>query len=227
MIPVTYVFMSAVVAAYLYGPYAEPSVLHEAKLTFVVPVWRPFMLPPLYVGNIYQLAYVLLTLFTVGRRLERDLGRRRFALLTPLLLFAVSVLRDGLRFVVWKHQLAFWSTAPPPAPHSGECCCGLVGTLLALKAIHHGLHPDAAYRLGTVCIRVSFWLGLLLELTHFLLLAREGSTFGHVIGALLGLLVSRLLRDRRWFDRHPSTTGSSSALGSSQEYEQPPPPGPD
>ncbi|XP_065281127.2 uncharacterized protein [Dermacentor albipictus] len=225
MTPVTYAFMSAVVAAYLYGPYTEPCALGEAPLTFKVPVWRPFMLPPLYVGNIYQLAYVLLTVFTVGRRLERDLGRCRLALLAPLLLFAVSVLRDGLRFIAWKYQLAFWSTAPPPAPHSGECCCGLVGTLLALKAIHHSLQPDAAYRLGTLCIRVRFWPGLLLELTHFLLLAREGSTFGHVTGVLLGLVVSHLLRDRRWFDPHSSTTGSSSALGSSREYEKSPAPG--
>ncbi|KAL3198427.1 hypothetical protein MRX96_014250 [Rhipicephalus microplus] len=113
--------MCAVMAAYLYGPYTEPSVFGEATLTFEIPVWRPFMLPPLYVGSVFHLAYVLLTLFTVGRRLERCLGAIRFLLLVPTLLFAVSMLRDGLRFVIWKYQLAFWSTVPPPSPHSGDC----------------------------------------------------------------------------------------------------------
>ncbi|KAL1467760.1 hypothetical protein MTO96_025951 [Rhipicephalus appendiculatus] len=119
-LPVTYAFMCAVVVAHLYGPYAEPSAFGEAALTFVVPVWRPFMLPPLYVGTVFHLAYVLLTLFAVGRRLERRLGALRFLLLVPALLLAVSVLRDGLRFVLWKYQLAFWSTVPPPSTAFGR-----------------------------------------------------------------------------------------------------------
>ncbi|XP_037499026.1 rhomboid-related protein 4-like [Rhipicephalus sanguineus] len=226
MAPATYAILCAVVAAHLYGPYAEPSAFGDATLTFKVPVWQPFMLPPLYVGSVYHLAYVLLTLFTVGRRLERHLGAFRFLLLVAALLFAVSLLRDGLRFVLWKYQLAFWSTVPPPAPHSGDCFCGLVGTLLALKAVYHGIRPDAAYRLGTVCIQVSFWPGLLLELTHFLLHARGGATFGHVTGVLVGLAVSRLLRDRRW-RRHlvPAPTGSGTVVGSSRDYPETPAPG--
>ncbi|XP_075730539.1 uncharacterized protein LOC142772228 [Rhipicephalus microplus] len=225
-VPVTYAFMCSVVAAYLYGPYAEPSAFGGATLTFDVPVWRPFMLPPLYVGSVFHLAYVLLTLFAVGRRLERCLGALRFLLLAPTLLLAVSVLRDGLRFVTWKYQLAFWSTAPPPSPHSGDCFCGLVGTLLALKAVYHGLRPDAAYRLGSVCIQVSFWPGLLLELTHFMLHAREDAIYGHVIGALVGVAVSRLLRDRRWFGRLvPTVTVGGSVVGSSRDYPETPAPG--
>ncbi|KAH6921655.1 hypothetical protein HPB50_003856 [Hyalomma asiaticum] len=149
--PVTYALMCAVVSAYLYGPYAEPSALDKATLTFRVPPWRPFMLSPLYVANVYLLAYALLTLFTVGQRLERNLGAFRLLLLAPALLFAVSVLRDGLRFVLWKYQLAIWSTMPPPTPHSGDCCCGLVGTLLALKAVYLRHPPGrclpARYRL--------------------------------------------------------------------------------
>ncbi|KAK8788883.1 hypothetical protein V5799_021343 [Amblyomma americanum] len=215
--PVTYLFVAAVATAHLYGPYAGTTAMNETKLAFRHPFWRPLVLSPLYVGNVYELAYVLLSLLAIGQKVEQHLGHYRFLVLAPALLLAVNTSRDGLKFVLWKHLLAFRTDLPPPAPHVGDCSCDLVGVLLALKAVLHTVRPDAEYQIASQPIGVHFWPGMLFELMHLHYFAQAGSSFAHVPGVLFGLAVARFLRHRRGFGI-PKATRSSTVPSDSQDY---------
>ncbi|XP_077495681.1 uncharacterized protein LOC144106714 [Amblyomma americanum] len=193
--PVTYLLIAVITVAFLYGPYPDRSAPNAMQLTFLYPVWEPLFLPALYLPSVYQLAFVVLSLFRVGRELERDLGHYGFLIFATGLLLGVNALLDGLSWIAWRHLVAFQDDLPPPVRHSSTCSCALVGALLAMKVIHHRRHPHCEYHMACFSIYVPFWTGVLLELTLLHLEMPDGYTLGHVTGILLGLVVNNCRKE--------------------------------
>ncbi|XP_065281119.2 uncharacterized protein [Dermacentor albipictus] len=191
-VPVTYFFVAAVSFAFLCGPYTGTSTADESALTFRYPVWKPPILTALYLDDIYQVAYVSLSLLAVGQDLERDLGHFSFLCVASGLLFVGQLLPDGLSWIVWRYAVAFRNGVPAPVPSSsGSSSCGLVGTLLALKTIRHQRRRDPrGYQVASFTIPVPFWVGVLLELAHLRFFIPGSSTASHVLGVLAGLIVA-------------------------------------
>lgn len=194
-VPVTYLLIAIIIVAFLYGPYPDRSAPNAVQLTFLYSVWDPLFLPALYLPNIYQLTFVVLSLFAVGKELERDLGHYGFLCLAAGLLLGLNVLLDGLSWIAWKHLGAFQDGLPPPVRHSRSCSCALVGVLLAMKVVHHRRHPHCEYDMARFPIYVPFWTGVLLELMLLHLQMPEGHTLGHVTGILLGLVVTNCRKE--------------------------------
>ncbi|XP_077547839.1 uncharacterized protein LOC144160106 [Haemaphysalis longicornis] len=192
--PVTCLFAAALVASHVFGPYPEGAAAAKSQLTFKHPVRPPWILPALYVGGVYQLAYVVLTLLTVGGELELDRGRRWFVQMVIGLLVGVNMVQDILSWIVWSHARAFQDGLPAPFLHSSTCSCGLFGALLALKIVHNKLHPEAVFTMASFCIPVPFWAGMLLEVFTLSLVSSSGSSLGHVIGILAGIVAANV----RW-----------------------------
>lgn len=190
--PTTSFFAAAIVASHVFGPYPEGSAATKPLLTFKHPVRPPWILPALYVDTVYQLAYVILTLLTVGSELELDRGWRWFAQTVLGLLVSVNVVQDILCWIVWSHARAFQNGLPAPFLHSSTCSCGLFGTLLALKIVHNRLHPESVFTMASFCIPMPFWSGLLLEVLTLNLVTSSGSSLGHVIGVLVGILAANV-----------------------------------
>ncbi|KAK8781013.1 hypothetical protein V5799_017643, partial [Amblyomma americanum] len=74
--PITCLFVACICATHLYGPFPQPSAAVEPTLIFGDSFRQPSIPGALYVGNVYHLAYVVLSLIAVGHNLERTLGRR-------------------------------------------------------------------------------------------------------------------------------------------------------
>ncbi|XP_072140657.1 uncharacterized protein [Dermacentor andersoni] len=189
--PVTFLFVAAIIVAFLLGPFPDTVALAETGLSFSVPVWRPMLLPTLYQPDVYWLAYAVLSIWDVGEELEKDLGHLSFLFLAVLLVNALNVLLDGLCSSLWCHLLALGANLPTPVPHSSSCTCALVAALMALKVIHHVTHPGCVYRMASVPVYVPFWSGVLLELTvQNLASASAAYVFGPIVGILLGIAVA-------------------------------------
>ncbi|KAH7974717.1 hypothetical protein HPB49_018412 [Dermacentor silvarum] len=202
-VPVTYFFVAAVSFAFLCGPYADTSTAAESTLTFRYPVWKPSILSPLYLEDIYQVAYVGLSLLAVGQDLERDLGHFSFLCVASGLLFAGQVLPEGLSWIAWRYAVAFREGVPAPVPSSsGSSSCSLVGTMLALKTIHHQKRREPrGYQVASFTIPVPFWVGILLELAHLRFFIPGSSTASHVLGVLAGLIVAQYREDCGFLSR--------------------------
>ncbi|XP_065279955.1 uncharacterized protein [Dermacentor albipictus] len=213
--PVTYLFVVALVFAFLCGPYPDTWAAAESTLTFRYPVWKPPLLSALYLENVYQVTYVGLSLLAVGTDLERDLGHFSFLCLASGLLSAGHHLPRGLSWIACKYAVASGEgVVPAPAPYLSvpSSGCTLIGTLLALKTVHYRKHRDGrGYQMASFDIPVPFWTGALLELAHLRLFIAGSSTAAHVSGILAGLAVAHCgdgcgLLSRVWnASRRPST----------------------
>ncbi|KAH7975100.1 hypothetical protein HPB49_023545 [Dermacentor silvarum] len=189
--PVTYLFSGFIIAAHMYGPPSNHSATAQPTLTFQYPIWQLPILSALYLPNLFQLVYVILSLLTVGVQLERDLGHLSFLFHVAGLLLAVNLTLNGLTCAAWKHVIVHHTDRPQPAAHSASCGCGLVGVLLALKIVHSNRNNGRRdrYQMASFSMPVPFWTGMFIELAHMCWYRPTGSTIGHVIGVLLGLAV--------------------------------------
>ncbi|KAH7974492.1 hypothetical protein HPB49_015937 [Dermacentor silvarum] len=203
---VTCLFIACACIAHASGPYPILPAVDQATWTLE---HSPFVLPLVYVGNVCHLAYVLLSLLAVGQRLERDLGHYRFLALLVGLILAVTVLRDGLPAVIWKHLLRRRDPLPALFRRPGDDCgCALFCAVLALKAVYHRGRGRSLYEMASFPVHMPFWPGVALELMLLHLQTHQSSSFGHVIGVLLGLAVARF-----WWQGRPRQAGSSSSDG--------------
>ncbi|XP_075525168.1 uncharacterized protein LOC142557314 isoform X4 [Dermacentor variabilis] len=149
------------------------------------------LLPTLYQPDVYWLAYAVLSIWDVGTELEQGLGHISFLFLAVLLVMTLNVLLNGLCCILWRHLLALGANLPTPVPHSSSCTCTLVAALMALKVIHHVMHPGCVYRMASVPVYVPFWTGVLLELTVQNVASGSAAyVFGPIVGVLLGVAVA-------------------------------------
>ncbi|KAL3248371.1 hypothetical protein MRX96_056532 [Rhipicephalus microplus] len=190
---VTSVFIACACVVHASGPYPVLQSVDQDMWTFKHSVWQPFVVSSVYVGNACHLAYTLLSLLAVGQKLERDIGHYRFLVVFLGLLSAVIVIRDNVPAIVWRYVLL--RRDPLPAAflgHSGnDCGSALFCTVLAMKAVQYMVRPRPLYEMASFPVRVPFWPGLLLEMALLHLQSELGSSFGHVVGVLLGLAVAR------------------------------------
>ncbi|XP_065303400.2 uncharacterized protein [Dermacentor albipictus] len=192
--PVTYIFSASIIAAYIYGPYANHTATAQPMLAFQYPIWQLPVLPALYLPNLFQLVYVTLSLLPVGVELERDLGHLRFMCEVTGLLLGVNLILNGLTCAAWEHVIVHHTDQPPPAAHSASCGCGLVGVLLALKIVHRDRNNGHRnrYQMASFSVPLPFWIGLLIDFAHMCCYMPPGSSVGHVTGVLLGLAVANI-----------------------------------
>ncbi|XP_049513729.1 uncharacterized protein LOC119431190 isoform X6 [Dermacentor silvarum] len=149
------------------------------------------LLPMLYQPDVYWLAYAVLSIWDVGQELEQEIGHLGFLFLAGLLLKALHVLLDGLCWILWCHLLALGDNLPTPVPHSSSCTCGLVAALMALKVVHHVMHPGCVYRMASMPIYVPFWTGVLFELAVQNVASGSAAyIYGPILGILLGIAVT-------------------------------------
>ncbi|KAH6921654.1 hypothetical protein HPB50_003855 [Hyalomma asiaticum] len=189
---VTCVFIACACVIHASGPYPVLQAADQNAWTFKHSIWHPFVLPSVYVANACHLAYVLLSLLAVGQKLERNMGHYRFLVMFLGLLLVLTVLQHNVPAFVWKHVLLREDPLPDLLGQPGnDCGCALFCTVLAMKAVQYRGLPRSRYEMASIPVHVPFWPGLVLELTLLHLQTGRGSSFGHVVGVLLGLAVAR------------------------------------
>ncbi|KAL3248368.1 hypothetical protein MRX96_056530 [Rhipicephalus microplus] len=158
---VTSVFIACACVVHASGPYPVLQSVDQDMWTFKHSVWQPFVVSSVYVGNACHLAYTLLSLLAVGQKLERDIGHYRFLVVFLGLLSAVIVIRDNVPAIVWRYVLL--RRDPLPAAFLGHS--------------------------GNDCGSALFCTVLAMKAVQYM--SELGSSFGHVVGVLLGLAVAR------------------------------------
>ncbi|XP_064476090.1 uncharacterized protein LOC135389988 [Ornithodoros turicata] len=180
----TYLLLSLLITTYSLNVAIDPCCSYRA--VFRRKRFLQLTTPSLYTLNVYHLIYVVLSLHSLGKRMEPKLGHYGFLYNVFFIVNAVNLVFCGLTYWLSYKDYGL-SQYLPILPTEDSCFSGFTGALLTLKILHHERNPGEKYSIASFPFSVPYWCGVALEVVHLYFYAPKIWLIGHVGAVLVGL----------------------------------------